>query len=170
MLAREADSKFAILLSAIGPDALERYKFWEYECSEEQCFDDYASKLRTLADACEFEERENMIRDKIVFFMKDNRIQERLLREVKLTFNRAVDMCGSAEATRKQMQSMKKGPVESVKAVYAVCSKSFSKHKPRPASAINQYSKRIESAKCGMCGRQHSPKGVLLGENLPKMQ
>ena len=30
-----------------------------------------------------------MIRDKIVFSMKDERIQERLLREVKLTLKRA---------------------------------------------------------------------------------
>ena len=56
--------------------------FWDYECSEEQCFDDYATELRTLADVCEFEERENMTRNKIVFSMKDKRIQERLLREV----------------------------------------------------------------------------------------
>ena len=33
-----------------------------------------------------------MIRDKMVSFMRDKRIQERLLREVKLTLNRAADI------------------------------------------------------------------------------
>ena len=42
-----------------------------------------------------------MIRDKIVFSMKDKRIQERLLREVKLKLKRAVDICKSSEVTRK---------------------------------------------------------------------
>ena len=71
---------------------LSHHKFWNYECSEEQCFDDYATELCPLADACEFVEQENMIRDKIVFSMKDKCIQEHLLREVKLTLNRAEDM------------------------------------------------------------------------------
>ena len=92
-----------------------RYRFWIYEKAEEQHFDDYTMELCTLANACEFKEHENMIRDKIVFSMKDKRIQERLLREVKLTIKRAVDICKSSEVTRKEVQTMKKGPVESTK-------------------------------------------------------
>ena len=65
-----------------------------------------------------------MIRDKIVFSMKDKRIQEHFLSEVKPTFNGAEDICRSVKVTRKGMQTMKKGSVESVKAVYAVRSKS----------------------------------------------
>ena len=69
-----------------------KYRFWIYERSEEQHFGDYTTKLRTLANACEFKEHENMIRDKIVFSMKDKRIQERVLKEVKLTLKRAVHL------------------------------------------------------------------------------
>ena len=82
-----------------------RYRFWIYESAEEQHFDDYTTELHTLANACEFKEHENMIRDKIVFSMKDKRIQERMLREVKLTLKRAVDICKSSEVNRKVMHA-----------------------------------------------------------------
>ena len=90
-------------------------------------------------------------------FHESKRIQERLLGEVKLTLKRAVDICKSSEVTRKEVQTMKKGPVESTKIVYEVNSKSRVKHKPKPASARYQH-KKTESMKCGRCGRQHSPK------------
>ena len=113
-----------------------RYRFWIYDRAEEQHFDDYTTELHTLANACEFKENENMIRDKIVFSMKDKCIQERLLREVKLTLKRALDICKSSEVTRKEVQTMKKGPVESTKVVYEVNSKSRVEHKPKSASAM----------------------------------
>ena len=80
--------------------------------------------------------------------MKDKRIQERLPREVKLTLKRAVDMCKSSEVTRKEVQTMKKGPVESTKVTYEVNSKSRVKHKPKPTNAMYQH-KKTESMKYG---------------------
>ena len=60
--------------------------------------------------------------------------------------------------TRKVMQTMKSVRWNRSKQyTLFVRSKSFSKHKPKPASAMNQYSKRIDTANCGRCGRQHSP-------------
>ena len=93
----------------------------------------------------------------IVFSMKDKRIQDCVLREVKLTLKRAVDICKSSEVTRKEVQTMKKGPVESTKVVYEVNSKLRVKHKPKPDSAVYQH-KKSESMKSGRCGRQHPPK------------
>ena len=96
--------KITMLLSAIGPEALERYnhrfeqefagmkrvvfsrfKFWEYSGSEGQGFDEHSTELRMLAEACKFLENDNMIHNKIVFSMKEKSLQERLLREVKVT-------------------------------------------------------------------------------------
>ena len=74
-----------------------------------------------------------MITDNIVFSMKDKHIQERLLREVKLTPNRAMDICKSSELSRKELQ----GPDESTKVV----SKSRVKHKPKHGIAMNQHKK-----------------------------
>ena len=87
-----------------------------------------------------------------MFSTKDKRIQERLLKKVKLTHKRAVDIRKSSEVTRKEVQIMKKGPVESTKVVYEVNSKSRVKYKPIPTSAVYQH-KKTESMKCGRCGR-----------------
>ena len=75
LLAKEAHEKadkikIAMLLSSIGPEALERYN--------------------------------HLIRDKIVFSMKEKGLQERLLREVDLTVQRTVDLCRSAEITKRE--------------------------------------------------------------------
>ena len=106
MTAKEADkkpdaTKIAMLLSAIGPEALERfnhfdwqtegddaedktkykvvlrkfqkefagmkrvvfarYQFWDYQRAEGQPFDEFLTQLKTLAQACEFLEVDNMV-------------------------------------------------------------------------------------------------------------
>ena len=56
-----------------------RYKFWEYTHSEAQPFEDYLNSLKVLASRCEFTEKDNMIRDKIIFSTNDTVLKERLL-------------------------------------------------------------------------------------------
>ena len=54
-----------------------RYQFWT--CArDERSFPEYISQLRTLAQKCEFQEMENMIRDKLVFSAKEKPLKERL--------------------------------------------------------------------------------------------
>ena len=98
-----------------------------------------------------------MIRDKIVFSMKDKHLQERLLREVKLTLGWAVDICKSAEVTRREVQKMKKSPMEAPKTMHVVNSKWRNKesyrtkeHKPEKADK-----KAKKPWKCFCCGQQH---------------
>ena len=47
-----------------------------------------------------------MIRDKIVFGVRDYHVQERLLREADLSMERAVDICRTAETSKMQYQAM----------------------------------------------------------------
>ena len=47
-----------------------------------------------------------MIRDKIVFGVRDNAVQERVLREADLSLERAVDMCRTAETNKMRYQAM----------------------------------------------------------------
>ena len=110
---------------------------------------------------------ENNIRDKIVFSTKDNGIQERSMREMKLTLKRAAYICKSSEVTKK-VQTMKKGPVESTKVVYEVNSKSRIKHKPKSASAMYQEHKKHEVWE--MWKTAPSKKMSSMGKELPKMR
>ena len=63
--------------------------------------------LRSKAAKCEFGTFESdMIRDKVVFAVRDERIKERLLREADLTLNKALDICRDAEISEQQIEAM----------------------------------------------------------------
>ena len=62
--------------------------------------DKYVTELRQKSEDCEFGAVENdMISDKIVFSMDDQRLK-RLLREPNLTLEKVIDTCHAAEAAR----------------------------------------------------------------------
>ena len=48
-----------------------RFKFWEYKRGDHQEFDEFLTELRSLAVRGEFLERDNMLRDKIIFETND---------------------------------------------------------------------------------------------------
>ena len=183
-----------MLLSSIGPEALERYNnltwlatedkddfdanmtklatefeglkrvvysrylFWTSERSEGQVFDEYLSSLKNLARPCEFLEKDNMIRDKIVFSMKSKSIKERLLREVNLTLTRTIDLCRSSEITQKEVKSMKsEASGTTTKDVDAVSAygkkKSRFKNPKKDKSDLKQ--EQSSAKKCSKCGLSH---------------
>ena len=44
-----------------------------------------------------------MIRDKVVFGIRNERIKERLFREADLRLNKALDICRAAETSKQQI-------------------------------------------------------------------
>ena len=83
-----------------------RYQFWSYHRPEGMAFLDYFTKLQKLADVCEFQEKDNMIWDKIVFSMADRELKEKLLEVDDLTLEKAKEKCLTAEITCKQVKEM----------------------------------------------------------------
>ena len=89
----------------------ERHRFWTRDQQDGESIDQWVTNLKTKATACEFgEQRDPLIRDKIVFGLKDDRVKERLLREPNLSMPKAIDICRAAEATKQQVQAMSKDP------------------------------------------------------------
>ena len=87
----------------------ERYEFWALDQRSTESVDAWLTDLRNAASKCEFGEQENsLIRDKIVFGVRDNALKERLLREPKLTLDKALDICRAAETSREQLRHMNK--------------------------------------------------------------
>lgn len=71
----------------------ERYKFWCRNQSGDEPVDKWVKDLRTMATNCEFDEQENsLIRDKLVFGVRDNRTKERMLRESDLDLKKALEI------------------------------------------------------------------------------
>lgn len=67
----------------------ERYKFWERSQKDAEAIDHFVTDLKKRATTCEFgEQKDLMIRDKLIFGVRDQRVKERLLREGDLSLAR----------------------------------------------------------------------------------
>ena len=162
--------KFESELSGEKRVVFNRFKFWEFKRAEHQGFDDFLVKLRFLAGKCDFASAElnNMLRDKIVFVTTYKRLQERLLREKDLTFEKAVDICRAAEITNRELLSMsQKTPVKQVHAVArqqrgnSARSQGGRQGQSQYRGASQNTSVSGQSARhhiqCSRCGKSHGP-------------
>ena len=85
----------------------ERYKFWSRDLQEDESLIDWITDLKIKAASCNFDtQTDALIRDKIVFGVKDHQLKERLLREPKLTLEDAVQICRAVETSRFQVKTM----------------------------------------------------------------
>ena len=73
---------------------------------EDESIDAYVATLRTLARTCNFCEcvKDSLLRDRIVFGVKNAQTRKKLLQERKLSLKKCIDMCRSAEVTTTQMK------------------------------------------------------------------
>lgn len=159
----------------------QRYLFWTYVRPDGQSFLDYIMNLRKLADQCKFTEKDNMIRDKVVFSMTDRRLQERLVEPDDITLDDTIKKCVTSETTKQEVNLMSKGSSQtaSVKAVkrssfgksahHKSSGSSKSKSAPTSQSANpkgnNTQKSQVgptnypnDASPCTKCGSTHPPK------------
>jgi len=110
----------------------ERYLFNGRDQELDETYDHYRTALRKLAENCEFHKitPDEILRDRLVFGVSDDKIRERLLREPNLTLEKTDSICRATESMKSQMKM-----VQGKEHIDAVQSKS---HK-----------------ECWFCGRQH---------------
>ena len=185
---KSAKTKIAMLLSALGPEAVDRfnhytwkadkdnekydkvlemfeeefggekrtvfnrYKFWDHKRLEMN-FDEYLTQLKKSASMCEFEETDNMIRDKIIFDMKEQGLKERLLREKDLSLLKTVTMCRAAEVTQKEVKSMSSAQAETQMHQMTTANNSY-----KTRRKFKGKSWRHKKENCGRCGTDHGPR------------
>ncbi|KAJ8933184.1 hypothetical protein NQ318_011473 [Aromia moschata] len=71
----------------------EPYKFLECTQKPNQLLLQYITELKSLSSACEYQESENMVRDKVVMGIRDNILREKLLQNDNLALAKAEEMC-----------------------------------------------------------------------------
>lgn len=109
----------------------------------------YCTALRKLAAGCEFGSitQEEILRDQIVFGIRDNKARERLLREASLTLVKTDEICHAAESMMMIVQL-----------------KAFEDNSGAVVSAVNQDKTPTEdqinvigskTRECWNCGRRH---------------
>ena len=86
-----------------------RHQFWSRNQHEDETVDQWFTELRTKANTCGFgDQKDELIRNQIVFGARDGRVKERLLREANLTLQSALDICRAAETNPYQAKMMTK--------------------------------------------------------------
>ena len=109
---------------------------------------------------CEFGTFESdMIRDKVVFGVRDERIKERLLREADLTLNKALDICRAAETSKQQIEAM--GATQTQVPVHTMQARKKGGRYKKTTSMPTQSSddkREYNTPACKYCGRSHAPR------------
>lgn len=79
----------------------ERFKFYKRNQNINETINDYIVELKTLSKTCDFKEfLDDALRDKLVCGVKNEAIQQRLLNEIDLKFDKACELATGMELTR----------------------------------------------------------------------
>ena len=89
-------------------ETFERYLFNSRSQKEDESIDHYVSALRTLAKSCNFCQclHDSLIRDRIVFGVKEPALRKKLMQERQLTLEKAIDICKSGETTAQHLKDL----------------------------------------------------------------
>ncbi|XP_035690003.1 uncharacterized protein K02A2.6-like [Branchiostoma floridae] len=131
----------------------ERYKFNTCEQAPGESIEVYVARLRKLVSTCEYGAlKEEMLRDRIVLGICDNKVRMRLLKQKNLTLQAALEECKTSETTNKQIKAM-----QTAETVH------YAKTKPNPSQGkaktkFQQPHRRMQPQvnNCGYCGRAHA--------------
>lgn len=87
---------------------MERYSFWERSQKEGETIDQFVTALKNRAKNCEFgDQKDFMIRDRIIFGVREARLKERLLRDsADPRLERVIELCRASEASSKQVKEL----------------------------------------------------------------
>ena len=121
----------------------ERYRFNRRMQEAGESYDQYSTALRKIAAGCEFTDitPDEILRDRLVFGIRDNKVRERLLRESALTLDKTNEICHAAESMNVQMKMVEEDTETKVNVV----------------SSQDKFQKAMsdKAKECWNCGRRH---------------
>ena len=147
--AKPAETTFKKIVDELGKhfspkpsEIVERFKFHSRNRKDGEGVATYVAGLRKLTEHCNFGETlPEMIRDRLVCGINDEKIQRRLLAERELTFKKAVDISLAFESALKHVVDMK------------------TEATPSNVHRVNHREKNVKSPRvnqeCYRCGGKH---------------
>ena len=143
-------------------ETFERYKFNTRAQHPDETTDTYVAALKHLRKTCNFCDclQECLLRDRIVFGVKDGNTKKRLLQERNLDLRKCVDICRTYENTASQLKVIC-GNAEYVHIVERKTVRPMRQRRdngPAPRNARQPFRPRID---CKFCGRNHERKKEL---------
>ena len=118
----------------------------------------FVSELRRLTADCNYGATlKDMLRDRLVCGINDDRIQRRLLSETDLDFDKALKIATAMEMAAKNAVDVQK-QTQATQQVHKVTSKggNHGTTTKKPASGFNSEKKVIHGQQCYRCGKHHS--------------
>ncbi|KAI8493812.1 hypothetical protein Bbelb_281590 [Branchiostoma belcheri] len=133
----------------------ERYKFNTCEQAQGESIETYVARLRKLVSTCEYGAlKDEMLRDRIVLGVRDNKVRMRLLKQKNLTLQAALEECKASETTNKQLKAMQSNGAETVH--YAKTRPSRSQGQAKTKFKQPHRRTQMPEANCGYCGKYHA--------------
>ena len=125
----------------------ERYRFNKRAQEAGESYDQYKTALRKLAEGCEFDTitTEEILRDRLIFGIREVKVCERLLRESQLTLQKTDEICRASESTAQQLKEVSEGDT--------VNSVNFRKKSRRPRGKKGDTDETTKA--CSNCGWIH---------------
>ena len=126
----------------------ERYRFNNRKQEQGESISAYVTELRVIAKNCALEEitPDEILRDRLVLGVRDEKVRQRLLRINDLALSKAIDICKAAEQTSQQLKLIATGTDESVGAV-----RTEQKNVP-PQNTRRRRDSPINRPECRSCG------------------
>lgn len=129
----------------------ERYCFNQRVHEAGESYEHYRTALRKLAESCDFDTitPEEILRDRLVFGIRDTTVKERLLRESGLTLANIDGICRAAESMITQMKIVNDAEtdVNKVDTVNASCNK-----RPNKKKNLHRQRGQGQGKQCENCG------------------
>ena len=132
---------------------IKKYEFNRRKQNPGESVAEFLAAIRKIADDCEYGTvLDDMLRDRLVFGVADKRLQNRFLREPKLTYVNARDMALAAEAADKDAKQLQGGREDSATSLLT----SSSSHEGGAVARIDGQSRKPRLGK-GSSYKRNSP-------------
>ena len=103
--------KFGELCNPQANVTMERHKFNTRVQQRGESIQSYVSDLKNKASTCEFEDlKDEMIKDRLVCGIENDKLRRSLLREDKLTLQKAIELCQISELSEQRMKELTGAP------------------------------------------------------------
>ena len=139
----------------------EQHKFWSLKQEDGESVDAYNTRLKVQIDHYDYERegwpeavKTEMIRDKFVFRICDDKLKKRLLRETYISLSKLVGLAQRTEFSKQHIREMTGATTKSMDTIHKnskqneiVCGQCDSKHRPKECPAFGQ--------QCSTCHKLH---------------
>ena len=134
----------------------EHYRFNRRTQEAGESYDQYKTALRKLAEGCDLDTitPDEMLRDRLIFGIRDSKVRERLLRESKLSLAKTDEICRAAESMQTQMKIVGDLTEPEANKLEQERLPNFRKSK-KTTRRRQQQGQGRRARECGKCGFQH---------------